>query len=93
MVNLGVAMSAAMGATLIKMPFDVSKSRIQNQLQGVNGDVEFRNVAQTIWRTWEQEGFFALYKGLGPTAARMVIGQSVAYAAFELSLDFLGRRK
>uniref|UniRef100_A0A7S0N204 ADP,ATP carrier protein n=2 Tax=Pyramimonas obovata TaxID=1411642 RepID=A0A7S0N204_9CHLO len=87
--NLGTGMAAGTLATCVKQPFDVVKSRLQNQLPGA--DAEYRHVSQAMVRIAQTEGPRALYKGFVPTVLRMSLGQGVALAAFDFTLQQVQR--
>ena len=81
-------MGAAFVATIFKMPFDVAKSRLQNQPPPPPGAAppKYVHTLQTCATIMREEGALALYRGFSPTVMRMVVGQGVAYAAFEFAL-------
>ena len=83
--NIGTGMGASFAATVVKMPFDVAKSRIQNQLPG--SSLEYSSTMQAISRIARTEGLAALWKGFSPTAQRIVLGFGVSNAVFEATLD------
>lgn len=63
---------AALVATVAKLPADISKSRIQNQLPPTAEEVEkygaqrkYQNVVQCLRTVVREEGVMALYKGFG----------------------------
>lgn len=86
-LDLAVGMFAAFVGTLVKMPFDVAKSRLQNQSTPPAGtEPRYRHTLQCCASIWRDEGASALFKGLSPTLMRIVLGNGVAYAAFELAL-------
>ena len=91
----------AVFATLFESPFDVVKSRLQSQVPleaqvstalsaGERGPVQlkYRGTFQTIRVIYQEEGFFACYKGFSPKAVRMGLGGGVAMMTFELIQKF-----
>ena len=60
-------MGAAFAATCVKMPFDVAKSRLQNQPAT---ESRYVSTLQTICLAAREEGLLALYKG-APSARRV----------------------
>ncbi|WAR18410.1 ODC-like protein [Mya arenaria] len=66
--TIGV-MSGILGS-VINIPFDVAKSRIQGP-QPVPGEIKYRKCFATIATVYREEGFFALYKGLLPKILRL----------------------
>ncbi|KAF9119672.1 hypothetical protein BGX30_003697 [Mortierella sp. GBA39] len=70
--------------TLVNTPFDVVKSRIQNQHAGPIGYV-FSRVA----RLYRQEGFRALYKGLAPKLVRLGPGGGLLLVVFDRTSELI----
>lgn len=70
--------------TLVNTPFDVVKSRIQNQHEGPIGYV-FSRVA----RLYRQEGFRALYKGLAPKLVRLGPGGGLLLVVFDRTSELM----
>ncbi|KAF9140402.1 hypothetical protein BG015_001675 [Linnemannia schmuckeri] len=70
--------------TLVNTPFDVVKSRIQNQHEGPIG-YTFSRVA----RLYRQEGFRALYKGLAPKLLRLGPGGGLLLVVFDRTSELL----
>lgn len=91
-LDLGLGFATALVATCAKMPLDVAKSRLQNQLLPPAGEApRYRHTLQVVATIAREEGPAACYKGFQPTAMRMVSGQGVAYASFELALGWFRR--
>ena len=92
--NLGLGCVAGCVATCVKAPFDVVKSRIQNQLPDPSapGGREYRHTSQALLRIYRTEGLGGLYKGFGPMLARIVLGMSVSFAAFDGAMLYMQRR-
>jgi solute carrier family 25 2-oxodicarboxylate transporter 21 len=74
-------------ATCFNTPFDVVKSRIQNQVAGVG--------AQYVWaipslvRVASEEGVRSLYKGLAPKLLRLGPGGGIMAVMFDTVVEFL----
>lgn len=83
-LDLAVGMVAGFVGTVVKMPFDVAKSRLQNQPAGPGG--KYTHTLQCCRKIYSEEGPSALYKGFSPTVMRIVLGQGVAYASFQFAL-------
>ncbi|KAF9091894.1 hypothetical protein BGX27_001937, partial [Mortierella sp. AM989] len=66
--------------TLLNTPFDVVKSRIQNQKKGT---VKYGFVFPSIARIYREEGFRALYKGLAPKIVRLGPGGGLLLVVFD----------
>ncbi|XP_056402215.1 mitochondrial 2-oxodicarboxylate carrier isoform X3 [Hyla sarda] len=62
-------------ASIINIPFDVAKSRIQGP-QPEPGVIKYRSCWKTIITVYKEEGFLALYKGLLPKIMRLGPGNS-----------------
>lgn len=67
-------------ATIFNAPFDVVKSRIQQQVSG--SEAKYRNTFQTLNIILQNEGPQAVFKGFWPKALRMGLGFAVAQVAF-----------
>lgn len=87
--DISLGMGASFLATIVKMPFDVAKNRLQNQLTPPPGGEppRYAHTLQCCATVWREEGGAALFKGFSPTVMRIVLGMSVGYAAFEFALD------
>ncbi|KAM9294013.1 mitochondrial 2-oxodicarboxylate carrier [Gastrophryne carolinensis] len=75
-------------ASIINIPFDVAKSRIQGP-QPVPGVIKYRSCWKTIVIVYKEEGFFALYKGLLPKIMRLGPGGAVMLLVYEYAYDWL----
>jgi len=77
-------------ATCLNCPFDVAKSRIQQQLVvGPRENARYRGVMQTLGLVYEEGGIAALYKGFAPKCLRMACGGAIGIAVFELTCNWL----
>merc|ERR1712151_764172 len=70
-----------MFATCFNAPFDVAKSRMQQQVTGTGA--RYHNTIQTLGLVYKEEGIWALYKGFWPKALRMASGFAVAQIVFD----------
>lgn len=61
--------------SVINIPFDVAKSRIQGP-QPQPGVFKYKSTFPTIATVYREEGFAALYKGLTPKVMRLAPGES-----------------
>ncbi|XP_052768864.1 mitochondrial 2-oxodicarboxylate carrier-like [Mya arenaria] len=84
--TIGV-MSGILGS-VINIPFDVAKSRIQGP-QPVPGEIKYRKCFATIATVYREEGFFALYKGLLPKILRLGPGGAIMFLVYEHVFDWL----
>jgi len=74
-------------ATTLNTPFDVAKSRMQNQLPG---QVAVYNwTIPTLKDIYTKEGFQALYKGYAARMARLVPGGGIMLVAFDVVAKWL----
>jgi solute carrier family 25 2-oxodicarboxylate transporter 21 len=99
--DLGVGIVASLVATIFKMPLDIAKSRLQNQITKPALDVVQSSTVPTYQRVLStrytgmvhcltavarEEGLSALYKGFVPTSLRMCVGMPVSLVAFEAAI-------
>lgn len=70
-------------ASLCSTPADVAKSRIMNQKPGPNGEVMYKGTFHCWVKTFNEEGFFALYKGFFPGWFRLAPWQLVFWVTYE----------
>jgi solute carrier family 25 2-oxodicarboxylate transporter 21 len=83
-------LSGFLGGTLgvlMNTPFDVVKSRMQNQLPGAA--VKYSYVLPSLVTVLREEGPAALYKGLGPRLVRLGPGGGIMIVAFEVVSSWL----
>ncbi|KAF8926428.1 mitochondrial carrier domain-containing protein [Dissophora ornata] len=66
--------------TLVNTPFDVVKSRIQNQRKD---NVRYGFALPSVARIYREEGFRALYKGLAPKLVRLGPGGGLLLVVFD----------
>lgn len=75
-------------SSIINIPFDVAKSRIQGP-QPVPGEIKYRKCFATIATIYKEEGFFALYKGLLPKILRLGPGGAIMFLVYEHVFDWM----
>ncbi|CAG8456313.1 4863_t:CDS:2 [Ambispora leptoticha] len=83
--------SGAMGP-LANAPIDTIKTRIQRSSSPEKGWSRFKSVTVSLI---QNEGYFALYKGLLPRLMRVGVGQAVTFAAYErikIYMEILSRQ-
>eukprot|EP00076_Gallus_gallus_P041149 XP_025006687.1 mitochondrial 2-oxodicarboxylate carrier isoform X3 [Gallus gallus] len=73
--KFGIGLVSGTIASIINIPFDVAKSRIQGP-QPVPGEIKYRTCLKTMATVYKEEGFLALYKGLIPKIMRLGPGDS-----------------
>jgi len=74
-------------ATTLNTPFDVAKSRMQNQLPGQVA--RYNWTIPTLIDIHSKEGFRALYKGYAARMARLVPGGGIMLVAFDVVAKWL----
>jgi len=91
----GCAFLAGAFATCFNAPFDVAKSRIQQQvssqdaLGGVgSAEPKYTGTLQALQLIWREEGLRGMYKGFVPKFWRMGLGGAVGMLAFETAQKF-----
>lgn len=68
--KFGIGLLSGTIASVINIPFDVAKSRIQGP-QPVPGEIKYRTCFKTMATVYQEEGISALYKGLLPKIMRL----------------------
>ncbi|XP_036094625.1 mitochondrial 2-oxodicarboxylate carrier isoform X6 [Rousettus aegyptiacus] len=74
--KFGIGLLSGTIASVINIPFDVAKSRIQGP-QPVPGEIKYRTCFKTMATVYQEEGILALYKGLLPKVMRLGPGNNV----------------
>jgi hypothetical protein len=88
--NLLLGCGAGAISTFAIAPFDVVKSRMQNERRlDAATQAEYSSVQRALLRIVRTEGVGALYKGFGPLLTKVVMSCGVSYTAFHYALDFL----
>lgn len=80
--RLAIGFCAGTFGSLLNIPFDVAKSRIQGP-QPQPGVIKYSTCLSTIVTVYKEEGFFALYKGLLPKVMRLGPGGAIMLIVFE----------
>ncbi|XP_021257509.1 mitochondrial 2-oxodicarboxylate carrier isoform X4 [Numida meleagris] len=84
--KFGIGLVSGTIASIINIPFDVAKSRIQGP-QPVPGEIKYRTCLKTMATVYKEEGFLALYKGLIPKIMRLGPGIYTPSEMFPSSTD------
>jgi len=75
---------AAMVGPMFNCPADVIKTRLMNQTNSmIEPHLQYKGFYDAFVRIRKEEGFFALYKGIGPRLARMAPGQAITWVVVE----------
>ncbi|XP_075545419.1 mitochondrial 2-oxodicarboxylate carrier [Dermacentor variabilis] len=91
-MRLATGFVAGTGASMMNIPFDVAKSRIQGPQPGPPGTIKYRTCLQSVRTVYVEEGFFALYKGLLPKVLRLGPGGAVMLVVYEHMHEFLKKK-
>ncbi|KAF7251583.1 Mitochondrial 2-oxodicarboxylate carrier [Varanus komodoensis] len=86
--KFGIGLISGTIASIINIPFDVAKSRIQGP-QPVPGEIKYRTCFKTMATVYKEEGFLALYKGLVPKIMRLGPGGAVMLLVYEYTYGWL----
>ncbi|XP_019374414.1 PREDICTED: mitochondrial 2-oxodicarboxylate carrier isoform X2 [Gavialis gangeticus] len=86
--KFGIGLVSGTIASIINIPFDVAKSRIQGP-QPVPGETKYRTCFKTMATVYKEEGFLALYKGLVPKIMRLGPGGAVMLLVYEYAYAWL----
>eukprot|EP00069_Balaena_mysticetus_P002046 bmy_03852T0 len=86
--KFGVGLLSGTIASVINIPFDVAKSRIQGP-QPVPGEIKYRTCFKTMATVYQEEGILALYKGLLPKIMRLGPGGAVMLLVYEYTYSWL----
>ncbi|KJA13804.1 hypothetical protein HYPSUDRAFT_49617 [Hypholoma sublateritium FD-334 SS-4] len=74
-----MSISSKLAALSVTYPYQVVRSRIQNNAQAVL----FPTIPATIKRTWAQEGPRGFFRGLGTNLVRVLPGTCVTFVVYE----------
>lgn len=82
MRKIALGFASGMLGSVVNIPFDVAKSRIQGP-QPQEGIVKYRSTFPTIATVYREEGFAALYKGLTPKVMRLAPGGAIMLITYD----------
>ncbi|XP_061467661.1 mitochondrial 2-oxodicarboxylate carrier isoform X1 [Rhineura floridana] len=86
--KFGIGLVSGTIASIVNIPFDVAKSRIQGP-QPVPGKIKYKTCFKTMATVYKEEGFLALYKGLVPKIMRLGPGGAVMLLVYEYASQWL----
>lgn len=86
--RFSIGLCSGILGSVINIPFDVAKSRIQGP-QPVPGQIKYRTCFATIVTVYKEEGFLALYKGLLPKVLRLGPGGAIMFLVYEHVFEWL----
>ncbi|ORX60317.1 mitochondrial carrier [Hesseltinella vesiculosa] len=75
---------AGVASSIVVVPLDVVKTRLQNQGKPKPGTVLYHGTLGTLSRIWKEEGIRGLYRGLGPT----IFGYLPTWAIYFTTYDY-----
>jgi len=75
--------SAGTASTMLSIPFDVIKTRMQTEGQLPEEMKKYKNIKQTFSLILRNEGLWAFYRGLGPRLATTIPSASITFTAYE----------
>jgi len=79
---------------LFNCPADVIKTRLMNQTHSmVEPEFQYKGFGDAFIRIWREEGFRALYKGIGPRLARLAPGQAITWVVVEQFRSLCDRKE
>ncbi|KAI8055825.1 putative folate carrier protein [Syncephalis plumigaleata] len=84
-----MASSSKLFATISTYPYQVLRSRLQNQH---NGDKKYHGVRDIIVKIYRLEGVMGFYKGLAPNALRVLPGTCITFVVYENLSAYFRRR-
>lgn len=90
MRKVAIGFASGMLGSVVNIPFDVAKSRIQGP-QPTPGVFKYKSTFPTIYTVYQEEGFRALYKGLTPKVMRLAPGGAIMMIVYEYVYEALDR--
>lgn len=75
-----MAASSKIFATVCTYPYQVIRSRLQNQRLD---NIIYHGVIDTIRKVYAKESFSGFYKGLAPNIIRVLPGTCITFAVYE----------
>ncbi|KAI8331327.1 mitochondrial carrier domain-containing protein [Chlamydoabsidia padenii] len=83
---------AGVASSMVVVPLDVVKTRLQNQGKATPGTLVYRGTAGTLSRIWTEEGIRGLYRGLGPTVFGYLPTWAIYFTAYDYCKAHWGRK-
>ncbi|KAI9360003.1 mitochondrial carrier domain-containing protein [Zopfochytrium polystomum] len=83
-----MALSSKIFATVCTYPYQVVRSRLQNERQ--NESRVYKGTIGTVQRIYSNEGMVGFYKGLGPNLIRVLPGTIITFVVYEGVSAWLG---
>lgn len=89
-LHVSASILAACVASITSNPVDIVKTRLMNMSPDANGKMPYAGVVDCGAKIVSNEGFFALWKGLGPTMARQAPLNMIRFVFVEYFKKLLG---
>lgn len=83
-----IGLTAGTLSSIVNIPFDVAKSRIQGP-QPVPGQIKYRTCFATMALVRKEEGVTALYRGLVPKIMRLGPGGAIMLLVYDYAFQYL----
>ncbi|KAJ1983402.1 hypothetical protein H4R33_004760 [Dimargaris cristalligena] len=74
-----IGMAAGTITVYTTMPVDVLKTK----MQGINAKALYRNSFHCVWRTFQEEGVLAFWKGATPRLSRLMFSGGIVFSVYE----------
>mmetsp|Transcript_20810 Transcript_20810/g.47846 ORF Transcript_20810/g.47846 Transcript_20810/m.47846 type:complete len:287 (-) Transcript_20810:75-935(-) len=89
--NQGALCGSAAGAVAsgLTTPMDVAKTRIMLEKVPEGGEKKYTGFVQTITAIQKEEGFLAMYRGIGPRVGWITVGGFIFFGAYEWAQKLL----
>ncbi|KAK7863330.1 hypothetical protein R5R35_009686 [Gryllus longicercus] len=89
--KVGIGFTSGTLASMMNIPFDVAKSRIQGP-QPVSGQRKYYSTLQSMRLVYIEEGWRALYKGLVPKVMRLGPGGAIMLVVYDYMYQYLVKK-
>jgi len=89
LTTVGTGALASTCGTLLNTPLDVAKSRMQHQVIVAGTVPKYNWTLPSVQTIYAEEGFSALYKGLGPRLLRLGPGGGIMLVVFDKVVELL----
>lgn len=86
-LQASASFAAGIVAALTSTPLDVAKTRLMDMKPLSDGTMPYRGTLDCITRTLYNEGFLAIYRGLGPILARQLPLNIVQFVSVEWCIN------
>ncbi|KAJ1659195.1 hypothetical protein IWQ61_001696 [Dispira simplex] len=80
-----IGMAAGTITVYTTMPIDVLKTK----MQGINAKTLYRNSFHCVWRTYQEEGLLAFWRGATPRLSRLIFSGGIVFSVYEQVIKVL----